>query len=127
MERARAISFLQFESHKNRHLPKIEPAKTYKQYLAWDDETALILRRWYVEDQQILSDRDYMHDVRSEEGLYLMPFGLIAFPKESEARREAHPARPARSLARGLLQHGLPDRSGRAARPRVLARALLRR
>jgi hypothetical protein len=84
MERARALSFFQFESHKNRRLPKIEPAKTYKQYLAWDDETALIIRRWYVEDQEILSDRAYMDDVKSEEGLYLMPFGLIAFPKEEK-------------------------------------------
>jgi hypothetical protein len=80
MERARSLSFLEFEEHKNRTLPQIKPAKTYKEYLKWDDETALILRRWYIEDQQILSDRDYMEDVRSEEGYYLMPFGLIAFP-----------------------------------------------
>jgi len=84
MERARALSFFQFESHKNRRLPKIEPAKDYRQYLAWDDETALIIRRWYVGDQQILSDRPYMEDVRSEEGHYLMPFGLIAFPTEKK-------------------------------------------
>lgn len=80
MERARSLTMLQLEQQKNRHLPPIAPAKTYKEYLNWDDETALILRRWYVEDQQILSDRDYMLDVRSEEGHYLMPFGLIAFP-----------------------------------------------
>ena len=80
MERARALSFIQFEQQKNRDLPPIKPARTYKEYLNWDDETALILRRWYVEDQKILSDRDYMDDVRSEEGLYLMPFGLISFP-----------------------------------------------
>lgn len=84
MERARALSFFQFESHKNRLLPKIQPAKDYRQYLAWDDETALLIRRWYVEDQQILSDRSYMEDVKSEEGLYLMPFGLVAFPKEEK-------------------------------------------
>lgn len=83
-ERARALSFFQFESHKNRYVPTIAPAKDYKQYLAWDDETALSVRRWYVEDQEILSDRDYIEDVRSEEGLYLMPFGLIAFPKEAK-------------------------------------------
>lgn len=80
MERARALTFLQMEQHKNRHLPPIAPAKTSREYLAWDDETALALRRWYVEQEQLLSDRDYMLDVRSEEGLYLMPFGLIAFP-----------------------------------------------
>jgi len=45
IERARAISYLQFEIHKNRYLPKIEPAKTVKEYLAWDDETVLKLRR----------------------------------------------------------------------------------
>ena len=81
MERARALSYLQFEIHKNRHLPKIEPAKTTEEYLAWDDETALILRRWYLENgEDLLSDREYMADVRSEEGLYLLPFGFIAFP-----------------------------------------------
>jgi hypothetical protein len=85
MERARSLSFMVFEAQKNRHLPPIAPAKTYKEYLAWDDETALILRRWYEEDQKILSDRDYMLDVRSEEGHYLLPFGLIAFPKEDKA------------------------------------------
>jgi hypothetical protein len=81
MERARALSYLQFELHKNRHLPEIEPARTTKEYLAWDDETALILRRWYLENgEDLLSDREYMADIRSEEGLYLMPFGFIAFP-----------------------------------------------
>jgi hypothetical protein len=80
MERARSISFLVFEQQRNRRLPQIKPAKTYKEYLKWDDETAMILRRWYTEEQEILSDRDYMDDVRSEEGHYLMPFGLIAFP-----------------------------------------------
>jgi hypothetical protein len=81
MERARALSYLQFELHKNRHLLKIEPAKTTQEYLAWDDETALILRRWYLDNgEDLLSDREYMADIRSEEGLYLMPFGFIAFP-----------------------------------------------
>src|SRR4030042_533393 len=81
MERARALSYLQFEIHKNRHLPKIEPAKTTEEYLAWDDETALILRRWYLENgEDLLSDREYMADVRSEEGLFLLPFWFIAFP-----------------------------------------------
>src|SRR4030043_1975329 len=81
MERARALSYFQFEIHKKIHLPKIEPAKTTEEYLAWDDETALILRRWYLENgEDLLSDREYMADVRSEEGLYLLPFGFIAFP-----------------------------------------------
>lgn len=84
MERARTLSFLEFEEHKHRFLPKIQPAKTYKEYKDWDDETAIVLRRWYVQDQDILSDRDYMLDVRSEQGEYLMPFGLVAFPKDSK-------------------------------------------
>ena len=85
MERARAVTFLQFELQKNRNLPKIAPAKTTKEYLAWDDETALMLRRWYGENgEDILSDQDYQTLIRSEEGLYLLPFGLIAFPKEGK-------------------------------------------
>ncbi len=85
IERARAITFLQFELQKNRHLPRIEPAKTTEEYLAWDDETALILRRWYLQNgEDILSDQEYQTLIRSEEGLYLLPFGLIAFPKEEK-------------------------------------------
>ena len=84
-ERARSISYLQFELQKNKHLPKIEPAKTTKEYLAWDDETALLLRRWYLENgEDILSDQEYQTLIRSEEGLYLLPFGLIAFPTEAK-------------------------------------------
>jgi hypothetical protein len=83
IERARAITYIQFELQKNRHLLKIEPARTTKEYLAWDDETSLILRRWYLENgEDILSDQEYQTLIRSEEGQYLLPFGLIAFPKE---------------------------------------------
>jgi hypothetical protein len=85
MERARSISYLQFEMHKNRRLPKIEPAKTTAEYLAWDEETALKLRRWYLEDgEDLISDQDYQPPILSEEGLYLMPFGLIAFPYDEK-------------------------------------------
>jgi hypothetical protein len=80
-ERARAISYLQFELHKNRYLPPIGPAKTTKEYLAWDDETVLAIRRWYLENgEDILSDQDYQPLIRSEESVYLPPFGMLAFP-----------------------------------------------
>jgi hypothetical protein len=82
-ERGRVLSSMQFEMHKNRHLPKIEPAKDVKQYLAWDDETALLLRRWYVEED-LLSDYDFMPKVESEPGEYLLPFGLLAFPYDEK-------------------------------------------
>jgi len=85
IERDRAITYLQFELQKNRHLPKIEPAKTTEEYLAWDDEISLLLRRWYLENgEHILSDQEYQPLIRSEEGLYLPPFGLIAFPEEEK-------------------------------------------
>lgn len=80
-ERARAISYLHFESHKNWHLPPIGPAKTAKEYLAWDDETVLALRRWYLEDgENLLDDQEYQPLIRSEESTYLPPFGMLAFP-----------------------------------------------
>jgi hypothetical protein len=85
MERAKSLAYFQFETHKNRHLPPIKPANTTKEYLAWDDETTLILRRWYLEKgEDLLSDRDYMAEIRSEEGLYLPPFGFIAFPYDEK-------------------------------------------
>jgi hypothetical protein len=85
IERARSISYLQFELHKNRHLPPIKPAKTTEEYLAWEEETALILRRWYLENgEDLLSDQEYQTLIRSEGGLYLLPFGRIVFPYEEK-------------------------------------------
>ena len=87
MERARSLSYLQFEMHKNRNLPKIGPAETIDKYTAWDDETELIIRRWYTESgQDILSDREYMlnKDVRVEEAVLLPPFGRLAFPYQEK-------------------------------------------
>ncbi len=86
MERARSLSYLQFEMQKNRDLPKIGPAATVDEYTAWDDETELIIRRWYTESgQDILSDREYMlKDVRVEEGVSLPPFGRLAFPYQEK-------------------------------------------
>ena len=85
IERARSISYLQFELHKNRNLPPIKPAKNIKEYLAWDDETSVILRRWYLENGlDLMSDQEYQTLIRSEEGLFLLPFGLIAFPYDEK-------------------------------------------
>lgn len=83
MERGRVLSYMQFEMHKNRHLPQIKPAKNIEQYLAWDDETALILRRWYV-DEEIITDYDFMEHIRSEPGEYALPFGLLGFPYDAK-------------------------------------------
>lgn len=80
-ERARAISYLQFELHKNRYLAPIGPAESTKEYLAWDDETVLALRRWYLEQgEDLLDDQEYQPLIRSEESTYLPPFGMLAFP-----------------------------------------------
>jgi hypothetical protein len=85
MERARALAYLQFELHKNRHLPPIKPAKTTKKYLAWDNETVLKLRRWYLENgENLLTDQDYQPLIRSEESIYLPPFGMLAFPYKAK-------------------------------------------
>lgn len=80
-ERARAICYLQFELHKNRNLPPIGPAKTTKEYLAWDNETVLSLRRWYLENgEDLLNNQDYQPLIQSEKSTYLPPFGMLAFP-----------------------------------------------
>jgi len=85
MERARALSYLQFELQKNRNLPKIGPAKAGDEYLAWDEETVLKLRRWYLEKgEDILIDQDYQPLIRSEESVYLPPFGMLAFPYKAK-------------------------------------------
>ncbi|MGH9346804.1 MAG: DUF885 family protein [Vicinamibacterales bacterium] len=82
MERARALSFMQFEMQKNRDLPQLEAPVTQKQFLDWDTETALLIRRWYLDDEQILTDRADMPDMLSEGGEYLLPFGLVSFTTE---------------------------------------------
>ncbi|MBE3143190.1 MAG: DUF885 family protein [Planctomycetes bacterium] len=85
IERARALSWLQFEEQKNRPLPKIGPAKTAQEYLAFDEETVLRLRRWYLEDgEDILIDQDYQPLIRSETCVYMPPFGMLAFPSQDK-------------------------------------------
>lgn len=84
MERSRALSFMQFEMQKNRHLPQLEPPVTQKQFLDWDTETAMLIRRWYLDDEQILTDRPDMPDMQSEGGEYLLPFGLVSFTTEKK-------------------------------------------
>ena len=85
MERARALSYLQFELQKNRNLPKIGPAETADEHLAWDEETVLKLRRWYLEQgEDILVDQDYQPLIRSEESVYVPPFGMLSFPYQAK-------------------------------------------
>jgi hypothetical protein len=83
MAHARALTYIQYELHKNRYLPIIKPAETAKEYIAWDDETALLLRRWYTENgENLLTDPEYQPLIRSKEAVWLNPFGFIAFPTE---------------------------------------------
>ncbi len=85
IEKGRSLSYLSHEMHKNRHLPQIETAEDIDEYLAWDDETALALRRWYLEEgMDLMSDQDFQPLIRSELGDYYLPFGLIGFPKEEK-------------------------------------------
>jgi hypothetical protein len=66
-------------------LPPIGPAKTTKEYLAWDNETVLALRRWYLKDgENLLDDQEYQPLIRSEESNYLPPFGMLAFPSTNK-------------------------------------------
>ena len=91
MERARAISYLQFEMQKNRHLAKISPAKTIEEYINWDDETALITRRWYTEHgHDILSDRDYYTRCSRRERGVFASFRLHLLFLRGETHRAGH-------------------------------------
>jgi hypothetical protein len=79
LERARGLTMMQMEMQKNRHLPQLERPRSNREFLDWDTETALLLRRWYRDDQQILTDREDMPDMRTEQGEYILPFGWISF------------------------------------------------
>lgn len=81
MERARSLAFFQFEHEKNRGLPNIGPATTAEEYLAWDNETALLIRRFYG---NLLTDPDYALPVKSAVGLHQPPFGELYFPARQE-------------------------------------------
>jgi Bacterial protein of unknown function (DUF885) len=82
LERARALSMMQMEMQKNRRLPQLDRPRSPKEFLDWDTETALLLRRWYRDDEQILTDREDMPDMRTEQGEYIFPFGWLAFTTE---------------------------------------------
>lgn len=95
MERARALSFFQFEQFKNRHLPQIRPSASAKEYLAWDDETALLIRRFY---KDLLTDPDYALPVRSTVGQFQAPFGEIYFPTRQEEAQNGTTENPAHRI-----------------------------
>ena len=95
MERARALSFFQFEQFKNRNLPQIGPAETAEEYLAWDDETSLRIRRFY---KDLLTEPDYALPVKSSVGLFQPPFGEMYFPERQEDAQEGTPEKPARRI-----------------------------
>ena len=95
MERARALSFFQFEQFKNRNLPQIGPAETAEEYLAWDDETSLRIRRFY---KDLLTEPDYALPVKSSVGLFQPPFGEMYFPERQEDAQGGTPEKPARRI-----------------------------
>jgi hypothetical protein len=95
LERARALSFLQFESHKNRNLQMTRPAESAKQYLAWDDETSLLIRRFY---KDLLTEPDYALPVRSAVGPFQPPFGEMYFPARQEDAQNGTPENPSHRI-----------------------------
>lgn len=95
MERSRSLAFFQFEQHKNRHLPNIAPAQTAEEYLAWDDETSLLIRRFY---EDLLTDPDYALPVRSSVGQFAPPFSEIYFPARQEDAQNGTPEHPAHRI-----------------------------
>jgi len=95
MERSRSLAFFQFEQHKNRHLPNIAPATTAKEYLAWDDETSLLIRRFYAD---VLTEPDYALPVRSAVGQFAPPFSEIYFPARQEDAQNGTPENPAHRI-----------------------------
>jgi hypothetical protein len=102
MERARALSFFQFEQFKNRGLPTIGPAKTASEYLAWDDETSLLIRRFYKE---LLTDPEYALPVRSSVGQFLPPFGEMYFPTRQEDAQNGSPEHPSHRIVIYPVDH----------------------
>jgi hypothetical protein len=81
MERDRGWVFLQYEQQKNRHLPRLQPAKDNKEYSEWKEATDVLARRW-AEEYQLFTRPDYVGHMRDEEGgVWIEPFGLMGFPK----------------------------------------------
>ena len=95
LERSRAVSFFQFENFKNRSLPQIGPAKTADEYLAWDDETALLIRRFY---KDLLTDPDYALPVKSAVSVHQPPFGELYFPTRQDEAQNGSPENPSHRI-----------------------------
>ena len=94
MERLRNWAFLQFERQKNRQLPRYggidtppaRPARTNAEYSEWKDATDVLSRLW-AEEHDLFTRPDYLGSMRSEEGgIWIEPFGMIAFPTERKPR-----------------------------------------
>jgi hypothetical protein len=97
MERHRNYAFLQFERQKNSRLNqkdfdlprpgsiKDHPtrrAKTMQEYMEWKDATDVISRIW-AREYDLFTHPEYLGPMRNEEGgVYIEPFGFMAFPKE---------------------------------------------
>lgn len=95
IERARSLSFFQFEHFKNRNLPMNGPAKTADEYLAWDDETSLLIRRFY---KDLLTEPEYALPVRSAVSRLVPPFGELYFPAKQEEAQNGSRENPSHRI-----------------------------
>lgn len=87
MERLRGWSFLMMEQQKNRHLPKLEAAKTNHEYSEWKDATDVQSRLWA--DEQQLFTRPDLGPMRDRDGgIWIEPFGMLGFPAAPIAKGE---------------------------------------
>lgn len=102
MERGRALSFFAFEAFKNKQLPQIGPAKSAAEYLGWDDETALLIRRFY---KDLLTDPDYALPVKSVVGQFQPPFGEMYFPTRQEDAQHGSPQHPSHRIVIYPVDH----------------------
>jgi hypothetical protein len=82
MERVRGWAFLQLERQKNRHLPSIAAAKDNDEYSEWKDATDVLSRLW-AEELDLFTSPEYVGPMRHREGgVWIEPFGMLAFPAE---------------------------------------------
>jgi Bacterial protein of unknown function (DUF885) len=79
MERLRGWAFLQMEKQRNRHQPPLRSAKTNDEYSEWKDATDVLSRLW-ADEHQLFTAPDIGPMRDRDGGIWIEPFGLMAFP-----------------------------------------------
>lgn len=88
MERLRGWAFLQMERQKNARLPALQVARDNHEYSEWKDATDVLSRLWADEYGLFTRPMDLGRMRDQEGGVWIEPFGMMAFPSQAIPKGE---------------------------------------